>query len=151
MAAALSLYYLGDDTGYELLEYFVNGREHSIVEFQERVGGDIGSHDALYPIATYLRSARGDALLLEHLCRIGYAHFGTPFFRDHEREILPILVDNLESKDRASRCWANDVLRKVTGRDFAFQPERFVGQQQEAVERWRSYVQQYLAETASPE
>jgi hypothetical protein len=151
IATALSLYSLGDDTGYELLEHFVNGTEHSIAEFEERVGGDIGENEAFYPIAIYLRSPRGDGLLLEYLRRTGYAHFGTSFFADHEREVLPILVNNLESKDRKARSHANRVLKRLTGQDFGFQPERFVGQQDEQIERWRSYVERYLAQTAQPE
>jgi hypothetical protein len=150
IVTALSLYSLGDDTGYELLEHFVNGTEHSIAEFEERVGGDIGENEAFYRIATYLRSPRGDGLLLEYLRRTGYAHFGTSFFADHEREILPILVENLESKDRKARSHANRVLKRLTGQDFGFRPERFVGQQDEQIERWRRYVEQYLVQTAQP-
>jgi hypothetical protein len=149
---ALALYSLGDDTGYELLEYFLNDTERCIVELEERWGYDIGSHEAFSPLIGYLRSPRTDALLIECLRRGRVDKYelypSSPFFMDHEREILPILVDNLESKDRRARRYANGILKEVTGQDFGFKPDRFVGQQTEAVERWRSYVEQYLEETA---
>jgi hypothetical protein len=136
IATALSLYSLGDDTGYELLEHFVNGTEHSIAEFEERVGGDIGENEAFYPIAIYLRSPRGDGLLLEYLRRTGYAHFGTSFFADHARAVLPIVVHRLHNPAHKNR---------------RHETQRFVGQQDEQIERWRSYVERYLAQTAQPE
>ncbi|HUT31238.1 MAG TPA: HEAT repeat domain-containing protein [Sedimentisphaerales bacterium] len=153
IATALSLYSLGDDTGYELLEYFVDGAERSIPELEQRWGGDIGSGEAFSPITGYLRSPRTDALLLECLRRGGVDAYtlrsSSSFFIDHEREILPILVDNLESKDRKVRSHASKVLKRVTGQDFGFKPERFAGQQNEAVGRWRSYVEDYLAKSTS--
>jgi len=58
IATALSLYYLGDNTGYELLEYFVNGAERSIPGLEERWGGDIGSQEAFSPLTEYLTLLR---------------------------------------------------------------------------------------------
>jgi HEAT repeat protein len=156
IAAALSLYYLGDDTGLELLEHFVNNTERNIPEVEMRWGVDLSTGRAFQaPIATYLRSPRADVLLLERLrdglgSNDGRWILSSTFFKDYERQILPIIVDHLSSTDRRTRKYANEILTGVTSQDFGFQPEKFVGQQTEAIERWRNYVDDYLAQTAQP-
>jgi len=68
------------------------------------------------------------------------------FVEDYNGQILAILVDQLSSRDLTTRKYANEILKRLTGQDFGFQPERFVGQQTEAIEKWRSYVDEYLDE-----
>lgn len=150
--AALSLYYLGDDTGYELLSYFVNNTHRSVPEIEARWHVDLaGGYAFQAPIATYLRSPRTDALLLEKL-RHGldsgdtYAFGISSFVEDYKGQILAILVHQLSSRDRTTRKYANEILKRLTGQDFRFEPDRFVGQQDEVIEQWRSYVDNYLNE-----
>ncbi|MHC4646760.1 MAG: HEAT repeat domain-containing protein, partial [Planctomycetota bacterium] len=76
LLAALSLHYLGDDTGYELLEHFVNGAERSIPEVEMHVGRSWSVAEVFYRPLLYLRSARTDALLLESLRHHGFPHEG---------------------------------------------------------------------------
>lgn len=57
---------------------------------------------------------------------------------------MAILVDQLSSRDRTTRKYANEILKQLTGQDFGFQPDKFVGQQDEVIEQWRSYVNNYL-------
>jgi hypothetical protein len=160
ITAAVSLYYLGEDTGYEFLRYFVNHTERSIPEIEARWGVDLASgYGFQVPIVTHLRSSRTDELLLERLRRgidsadrKGYI-LRSSFFRDYQHELLPIAVGHLSSRDRKSRRYAHDMLksmtfvRKLPRPDFGFDPDRFPGQQDEAIERWRSYVEDYLAHT----
>ena len=147
--AALSLYYFGDDTGYSLLSHFINNTHRSVPEIEVRWHVDLAGGYAFQVAIMYLRSPRTDALLLEKL-RHGvdsgdmYAFSISAFFNDYQQEILLILVEQLGNRDRQTRKYANEILKRLTGQDFGFQPDRFVGQQDEAVEQWRSYVDYYL-------
>ncbi len=158
IAAALSLYSVGDDTGFELLKHFVNHTERSVPEIEARWGVDLASgYGFQAAIATCLRSPRTDELLLERLRRGMDAAdrkeymLHSSFFRDYEHELLPVAIGHLSSKNRKSRRYAHDMLksmtffRKLPVPDFGFNPDRFPGQQDEAIERWRSYVEDYLA------
>jgi hypothetical protein len=42
------------------------------------------------------------------------------------------------------------MLKRLTGRNFEFNPWKPVGRQSEAVQRWRTYVEDYLATGAGP-
>ena len=92
-----------------------------------------------------------DALLFEKL-RHGldsgdtYAFGISGFVEDYKGQILAILVDQLSSRDRTTRKYANEILKRLTGQDFGFEPDRFVGQQDEVIEQWRTYVDNYLNE-----
>jgi hypothetical protein len=161
IATALSLYCLGDDTGYELLQHFANGTARSLPQIHP-MGGHWIWHQIFEEPALYLRSPRTDELLLEsfrssYFCPCTFyaiAHkVGSSmraFAREYEREVLPILVDQLSNRNPATRKYVNALLKHLTGQDFAFQPERFVGQQDEQIEKWRSYVERYLAQTVQP-
>lgn len=154
--AAVSLYYLGDDTGYELVEHFVNHTERSIpeVEMEWDPYKKCGEVFFQYPLM-YLRSPRTEALLFERLrdlrhgfdtnYRCGDYGYGCAFLKPHKQQILPILVEQLRSEDREVRKCANRLLKELTGRDFGFCKDRFAGQQDDIIERWSSYVDDYLA------
>jgi len=158
IAAALSLYYLGDDTGYEYLEHFVNHTERSVPEIEIQWGRTWGSSDEVFqkPLL-YLRSHRTDALLLESL-RHSYfrpegsytgddrRYYAYAFAKEYQKQILPILVDRLSSRDRTTRKYANKLLERLTAQDFGFQAEKFVCQQEKAIGRWREYINDYLAD-----
>jgi hypothetical protein len=161
IATALSLYCLGDDTGYELLEHFANGTARSLPQIHP-MGGHWLWHQIFEEPALYLRSPRTDELLLQsfrssYFCPCTFyaiAHkVGSgmcAFAREYEREILPILADQLTNRNPATRKYVNALLKRLTGQDFGFQPEKFVLQQAEAIECWRTYVDEYLAQTAQP-
>jgi HEAT repeat protein len=143
IAAALSLYSIGDDTGHELLEHFVNGTERSIPEIE--VLWHSGWREEVFQVPVlYLGSPRTDALLLESFRRHAPS-CGPDIAKRYRREILPLLVDQLSNRDREARRKANASLKEVTGQDFGFQPDKFVLQQTEAIERWRRHVKDYLA------
>nr|NIP28607.1 hypothetical protein [Phycisphaerae bacterium]NIP56167.1 hypothetical protein [Phycisphaerae bacterium]NIS54628.1 hypothetical protein [Phycisphaerae bacterium]NIU12240.1 hypothetical protein [Phycisphaerae bacterium]NIU60086.1 hypothetical protein [Phycisphaerae bacterium] len=160
IAAALSLYYLGDDTGYEYLEHFVNHTERSVPEIEIQWGRTWGLSDEVFqkPLL-YLRSHRTDALLLESLRHGCFRpegsytgddrrYYAYAFAKEYKRQILPILVDRLSSRDRTTRKYANTLLERLTGQDFGFQPEQFVCWQEKAIGRWRAYVNDYLADNS---
>jgi hypothetical protein len=141
-----------------LLEHFVKHTERSIPEIEARWGVDLnGGRGFQMPLAIHLRSSRGDELLLERFRRgVDVAErqrymLHSSFFRDYEDQLLRIAVGHLSSKDRSCRRYAHDMLdnwtfvRKLPRPDFGFNPDRFPGQQDEAIERWHSYVEAYLA------
>lgn len=142
--AGLSLYYLGDDTGYDLLAHFVNNTQRSVPDIELRWHWDLAS-GAFQQAIKYLHSPRTDALMLEKM-RHGLNHDTQyvctgSFFEKYKSEVLGILVDQLSSKDRETRKEANSILQKLTGQDFGFQPSRFSGQQEEAIAKWQKYIE----------
>jgi len=159
--AAVSLYYLGDDTGCELVEHFVNHTERSIpeVEMEWDPWKKSGEVFFQYPLM-YLCSPRMKELLFERLqdlrhgfdtnYRGGDYGYGYAFLKQPKQQVLPILVEQLDSEYREVRKCANRLLKELTGRDFGFRKDRFAGQQDDIIERWRSYVDNYLAEAAQP-
>jgi hypothetical protein len=152
IAAAVSLYYLGDDTGYELLEHFINHTERSVPGIEMRWHVDMHGGKPLHDALVYLRSPDTDQLFLDRLRNgVGDKDIeAIEIAKAYEAEVLPILVDNLSSRHRGTRKNANDMLKRLTGKSFGFSPVMYVGQQREAVEHWRSYVEQYLAKSAHP-
>jgi hypothetical protein len=144
------LYYLGDDSGYDLLEHFINHRERSIPEIEKIWGVHIIRGRPFHETLLYLRSPRIEELLLARLrnsVREVDMH-ALAIARDREREVLPILVDHLNATNRVTRNDANEMLKRLTGQDFKFSPWRYplAGKQIEALERWRAYVDEYLGE-----
>jgi hypothetical protein len=98
----------------------------------------------------YLRSPRIEELFLERLrnsVREVDMH-ALAIARDHEREVLPILVGHLNAHGRVTRNDAHEMLKRLTGQDFKFSPWRYplAGKQIEALESWRAYVDEYLGE-----
>jgi hypothetical protein len=161
-AAALSLYCLGDDQGLPLLEHFITDTERSVPEI-ESVGyyGNERAPNFFQRPILYLQSPRTDTLLLESFHHRVFPYdeghtgddrryYGYAFARKYKREILPLLVEQLGSKDRETRQNANSLLKGLTGRDFGFRPDRYVLQQTEPIERWRTYVDDYLAQDPQP-
>jgi hypothetical protein len=155
--AALGLYSLGDDTGYELIEHFVNHTERSVPEIELEWDQWKGCAEIYEWVLKYLASDRTKALLLERLrdLRHGYTTdwalgdygYGYEFLKEHRQHILPIIVEQLASTDRDTRDHADRLLRELTGRDFGFRDDRFAGQQDDIIERWRTYIDDYLAES----
>jgi HEAT repeat protein len=155
--AAVSLYYLGDDTGYELLEHFVNGTQRSLPEVEMHLGRNWSLEEAFYMPLLYLRSPHTDALLLESLHHHGFPHEGIggtgnvsryyayAFAKEYKSQILPILVEQLASRHRRT---AKSLLQRLTRQNFGFDADKYVLQQTEAIDRWRSYVDEYLAQPA---
>lgn len=153
--AAVSLYYLGDDTGYELVEHFVNHTERSIpeVEMEWDPYEKCGEVFFQYPLI-YLCSPRTEALLFERLqdlrhgfntnYRPGDYGYGYAFLKQPRQQVLPILVEQLDSEYREVRKCANRLLKELTGRDFGFRDDRFAGQQDQRIARWRGYIEQYI-------
>jgi len=148
IAAAVSLWYVGDETGYELLGHFVNHSERSIAGIEARWHVDMYGGKPFHEAIVYLRSPETEALFLERLRHGvgGSDKEAMEVVRSHELEVLPVLVEHLASRDRGTRTNAHEMLKSLTGQNFGFDPGRFVGQQDEAIERWRKYVEGHLAE-----
>ena len=147
IAAAVSLYYLGDDSGYDLLEHFINHTERSIQQINLRWRIDMYGGQPFQEALLYLRSPRIDQLFLDRL-RNGLGDRVIEAFgivKAHKAQALPILVENLSSRHRGTRMKTKEMLNKLTGKSFGFDPGMYVGQQQEAIEKWRSFVEDYLA------
>ncbi|MBN1974051.1 MAG: hypothetical protein JW787_10465 [Sedimentisphaerales bacterium] len=162
LIAALSLYYLGDDTGLELLKPIVNNTYLQTPEIAIRVSMDLSISDVFQePILTYLRSKRTDALLLEKLSSylyigddnavvefaapdyfsdMNYSYHAAAFCRDYTDQIIQILFMHLSSRDKESRTRANDYLKKLTGQDFGFDPAKYHGFQENIVQQWKDYL-----------
>lgn len=174
IAAAVSLRYLGDDGGHDVLEHFINHTERSIPEIDKHwsmrwwnldTSGGRPFHEALL----YLRSSQTEELFLERL-RNGVRKAdmrALAIARARQRDVLPILVEHLNSGSRVKHDAANDaangvnrdaaheMLKRLTGQDFGYGWQPSWGyplndEQIEAVERWRAYVDEYLAEGDDP-
>jgi len=148
IAAAVSLYYLGDDSGYDLLEHFVNHTERSVPGIEMRWHVDMHGGEPFHAALLYLRSPKTDQLFIGRLRNgVGDKDIEALVIAEaYKAEVLPILVEHLSSRNRTTRENAYDMLKGLTGKNFGFDPCRFVGQQEESIEKWRSYVEQYLAE-----
>ncbi len=162
----MSLRYLGDDSGHDLLEHFINHTERSVPEIKEHWSMywrnmDTSRGRPFHEALLYLRSSQTEELFLERL-RNGVREadmWALAIARAREREVLPILVDHLNSgngvtRDAAngvSRDAAHEMLKRLTGQDFGYgwKPSwgyPLDGEQIEAVEAWRDYVDEYLAQ-----
>ncbi len=150
IATALSLYYLGDDSGYDLLEHFIKHGERSVPEIEKLWQAHISWGRPFHETLLYLRCPRIEELFLERL-RNGVREVdmrALAIASAREREVLPILVEHLNSGSRVTRNEANEMLKRLTGQDFEFSPWRYplAGKQIEAFECWRAYVDEYLGE-----
>lgn len=56
------------------------------------------------------------------------------------REVLDLLVKNLEHRDGAVRFFTAIALRKLTGQDLGFLPHGTPDERARAVERWRAWI-----------
>ena len=144
--SALALYYNGDTTGEELVRRFVEGTYRDVPEIAMRLGVDMSERDVFQDvISSYLRNDLTDALWLEKLTHnierpSDRDIVGTVFFKDYSSEILNILVEQLDNKNRNIRGSALEMLRQATGQNFGFDSDRYAGQQEEIVQRWREYI-----------
>jgi len=154
IVAALALYYNGDKTGERLLRHFVEGTHRSFPEIEIRWHVDLAGGTAFQSVInSYLRSELTDALLLEKLTYYvdnADTNIESSFFKGYKREILGILIEQLNSSNRSTRGHAHDMLQKATGQNFGFQPDRYAGQQEEAIQRWRAYITKELATATLP-
>lgn len=152
--SAMALYYLGDDTGRELVEHFVKHTERSLPDVEMHWDSHYGCDDLFRVPLMYLRSPRTDAILIESLnhfhhpfgtnrCGGNYG-YGFAFLKQYKYETLPIIVEQLTSPSRKVRESANGILRDITGQDFGFNKDTFAGQQDDIIERWRMYINNYL-------
>jgi hypothetical protein len=136
------LYYLGDDSGNDLLEHFIKHTERSAPEIEKLWAVHIRRGRPFHEALLYLRSPWTEELFLERL-RNGVRKVdmqALTIARARQREVLPILVEQLNSRNRVTRDEANKMLKRLTGQDFGYSPWRYplAGKQIEAVERWRS-------------
>ena len=142
--AALSLYYLGDDSGYELLNHFVNHTQRFVPEIDRRWSVDLSGGRSFQDPILYLQSPRTDELLVQRLHRdldtSDRSVFDNYYFRKYWDRILPFLLEHLDSPDRNTRQNAHTILKNLTHQDFGYQPDRFAGQQDEIIQRWRTYI-----------
>jgi hypothetical protein len=60
--------------------------------------------------------------------------------KQDDRSAIPILIKNLENDDPAVRFYANDALRKLTGRDFGFQYYADEEVREPAIARWQTWL-----------
>ncbi|MHC4741504.1 MAG: HEAT repeat domain-containing protein [Planctomycetota bacterium] len=152
--AGWSLFHLGDDTGSEMIAHFVNHTERSQPDIEMHWDGHYAC-DGLFRLPLmYLVSPQGEALLLESLHNLDHGFgtnrylgnygYGYAFLKKHKHKVLPIVVEHLDNTNRKARESANSLLKDLTGRDFGFCMDRFPGQQDEIIERWRAYVDEYL-------
>jgi hypothetical protein len=144
IVSALALYYNGDKTGEKLLRYFVEGTQKDIPEIEMRWFVDLNGGAAFQSvIKSYLRNELTDTLWLEKLTYSldrADTDIETDFYKEHKREILNKVVEHLNSKDREVRGIAIEMLRKVTGQNFGFDADRYAGQQDDIIQRWREYL-----------
>lgn len=162
IATAVSLYYLGDDGGHDILEHFINHTERSIPEIEEHWSISWGNLDTFggrpfHEALLYLRSPQTEELFLERLRndvrKVDMRALAIA--RAREREVLPILVEHLNSGNGVTRDAAHEMLKRLTSQDFGYGWQPSWGyplndEQIEAVERWRAYVDEYLAERDDP-
>lgn len=150
LVSAVGLYYNGDKTGYKLLRCIVEGTYFSVPDIAIRWGHDISDGTVFQDIIkSYLRNELTDALWLEKLTYyidradaeiMSDTNIESGFFKDHRREILDIVVEQLDNRNLATRQFAQEILQKVTGQYFGFDSGRYAGQQEEIIQRWREYL-----------
>jgi hypothetical protein len=146
--AAVCLYYVGDNTGWELIEPLIEDPYFS-GSVAESIHG-ISINTILYePITRYLQSKRTYALLLKRMKNYfsnddRYALFNqgaSDFLSSNKKEIMHILVNHLNSPYAIERSAAIVCLREITGQNFGFQPKKQFGQE-ESIRNWKNYIEQ---------
>ena len=150
LVSAVGLYYNGDKTGEILLRHIVEGTHRSVPDIAIRWGHDISDGTVFQDIIkSYLRNELTDALWLEKLTYyidradaeiISDTNIESGFFKEHRREILDIMVEQLDNRNLATRQFAQEILQKATGQYFGFDSGRYAGQQEEIVQKWREYI-----------
>lgn len=151
--AAWGLYFLGDDTGHDLIEAYAEGDPDVPGRNCVFSAGWTGANDLL-PAISYLRSPRIDAILLRRLqTTLDYNNEAlledAVFCRDHEATVLPALLAYLESRDAFTRRGANNALKRITGQDFGFDPDQSPQMQPNTLNQWRAEVNNRLSKTSS--
>ncbi len=148
IAAAMGLYALGDDTGKELVDLFVNHQELTNTEIAARWRIDLFGD--FHHAAKYLENPRTDAVLLERLQRgfgdsdrdlTGY----TKFLDAHAATLLPIFVENLSNDNSGLRRDALYLVSHYLGGDLNYDPGKSPQQQADVVDQIRERVNAYLA------
>ncbi|MCC6698808.1 MAG: hypothetical protein IT365_24500 [Candidatus Hydrogenedentes bacterium] len=148
IAAAMGLYALGDDTGKDIIDLYVNHQELTNTEIAARWRIDLFGD--FHSAARYLENPRTDEALLQRL-RNGFAdgdgdvNAYRKFLKAHESILLPIFVENLSSKDSRLRRDAFDLLRRFHEEKDNYDPDKPPQQQTEAINQIREKVSTYLA------
>ncbi|MBN2589073.1 MAG: hypothetical protein JXA96_04370 [Sedimentisphaerales bacterium] len=149
--STLCLYYLGDNTGQELIDAYVKGSYKQIPEYAIRNGYDYSDGQLFQAhIISSLRSEKTDALILEKLQN--YVDFwdchsmlssqiNRDFFEEYKKQILPILVNQLNNRNKDTCSNAHGILKEATGQDFGFDPEKYHGYQDDIIQQWRDYIE----------
>jgi hypothetical protein len=60
--------------------------------------------------------------------------------REHNRAILPQLIQELDSDDPAVRLYANHALEQLTGEEFGYQYFAGEDQREAAARKWRAWL-----------
>ncbi len=150
MVTAVALYYNGDKTGEKLLRHIIEGTYRNVPDLAIRLRTIIEDGTVFQDtVKSYLRNELTDALWLEKLTYyIDHADaeviidrdIESEFLNDHRREILRIMVAQLNSIKLETRQYAQEILQKTTGQYFGFDSGRYAGQQEEIIQRWREYL-----------
>ncbi|GMV92768.1 MAG: hypothetical protein AMXMBFR82_25460 [Candidatus Hydrogenedentota bacterium] len=144
VVAAMALLYLGDHRGEETLIAWANG-EGGFRMPRVSVTGEWEDWPRTVSMESLLRSPEIDAFYLDAL-RSGKHQFGPQLIvksgiaEERRSEVLPILVDLLSNRDQLLRGDANEALRRLTGQDFGYNGREVVTHQQDAIAKWRAYV-----------
>jgi hypothetical protein len=148
IAAAMSLYALGDDTGKDIVDLYVNHQELTNTEIAARWRIDLFGD--FHSAARYLENPRTDEALLQRL-RNGFADGDRDvrsyhkFLKANESTLLPIFVENLTNKDPGLRRDAYNLLRRFHDSTDSYDPDKPPQQQTEAINQIREKVSAYLA------
>ncbi|MCC6490059.1 MAG: hypothetical protein IT364_21410 [Candidatus Hydrogenedentes bacterium] len=148
VVAAMALLYLGDHRGEETLRAWANG-DGGFRMTRVSVTGEWEDWPRTVSMESLLRSPEIDALYLDAL-RSGKHQFlpqsivKSGIANDRKSDVLPILVDLLSNRDQLLRGDANEALRRLTGQDFGYNGREVVAHQQDAIAKWRAYVEEYL-------
>jgi HEAT repeat protein len=144
VVAAMALLYLGDQRGEETLRRWANW-EDGYRAPHVFVTGEWEDWPRTVSMESLLRSPEIDAFYLDAL-RSGKHQFlpqsivKSGIADDRKSDVLPILVDLLSNRDPLLRGDANEALRRLTGQDFGYDARELVTHQQDAIAKWRAYV-----------
>ncbi|MCC6695833.1 MAG: hypothetical protein IT365_09405 [Candidatus Hydrogenedentes bacterium] len=148
VVAAMALLYLDDHRGEETLRVWANGDggfRMIRVSFT-----DWEDWPRTVSMESLLRSSEIEDFYLDAL-RSGRHQFlpqsilKSGIADDRKSDVLPILVDLLSNRNQLGGD-ANEALRRLTGQDFGYNGQEVVTHQQDAIAKWRAYVEEYLRE-----
>ncbi len=148
IAAAMGLYALGDETGKELVDLFINHQEFTNTKIVARWRIDLFGD--FHHAARYLEDPRTDEALLQRLSR-GFSDSDgeltayPEFVKAHAETLLPIFLENLSNKDVMSRHAAIQLLQRYVDAETDYSPDSPPRRQTAAINHIRDQVDAYLA------